>query len=62
MESEIAVFISYAHEDGEFARAIQARLEGEGFRVWIDEGRLRAGDSLIEAIARRSTRWSSSSR
>jgi hypothetical protein len=51
MDYEIAVFISYAHEDAELARAIQARLEGEGFRVWIDEGKLRAGDSLIEAIA-----------
>jgi hypothetical protein len=47
---EIAVFISYAHEDVDLARAIQRRLEEDAFRVWIDEGALRAGDSLIKTI------------
>lgn len=47
----ITLFISYAHEDVELARAIQERLEAAGFRVWIDEGALRAGDSLIQSIA-----------
>ena len=47
----ITVFISYAHEDAELARAIQQRLEVAGFKVWIDEGALRAGDSLIQSIA-----------
>lgn len=51
MADDIAVFISYAHEDVQLARAIQGGLEDVGFRVWIDEGAMRAGDSLIEAIA-----------
>src|SRR3954470_21780116 len=50
-EAPITVFISYAHEDAELARAVQGRLEAAGFIVWIDEGALRAGDSLIHSIA-----------
>lgn len=45
------MFISYAHEDVDLARSIQERLETARFKVWIDEGALRAGDSLIESIA-----------
>jgi hypothetical protein len=44
------VLISSAHEDAE-PRAFQRRLEDAGFRVRIDEGAPRAGDSLIAAIA-----------
>jgi len=47
----ISLFISYAHEDAGLARAIKERLEAEGFDVWIDEGALRAGDSLMQSIA-----------
>src|SRR5712691_10225549 len=47
----ITVFISYAHEDADLARAVQERLKAAGFTVWIDEGALRAGDSLIQSIA-----------
>lgn len=50
-DDSITVFISYAHEDAALARAIQGRLEAAGFTVWIDEGALRAGDSLIRSIA-----------
>ena len=49
-EDIITVFISYAHEDAKLARAIKEHLETAGFTVWIDEGALRAGDSLIESI------------
>lgn len=52
MEDYVAsVFISYAHEDRPLARAIRAKLEEYGCRVWIDEGELRVGDSLIERIS-----------
>lgn len=47
----ISLSISYAHEDAGLARAIQERLEEEGFEVWIDEDALRAGDSLMQSIA-----------
>jgi len=55
-ESEVAtgppeVFISYAHEDAELARAFAAGLEAHGLRVWIDENELLPGDSIIEQIS-----------
>jgi hypothetical protein len=49
-DEQISVFISYAHEDVDIATAIQERLEAEDFAVWIDEGALRAGDSLFQKI------------
>ena len=32
-------------------RALAVELEGRGFRVWVDEGEMRVGDSLIKRIA-----------
>jgi hypothetical protein len=46
-----SVFISYAHEDAELARWFARELQAAGYRVWIDEGELRVGDSLIERIS-----------
>jgi hypothetical protein len=45
------VFISYSHPDRELAQALTDGLKAVGHRVWIDEGELRTGDSLIEKIA-----------
>ena len=36
-------FISHAHEDGDFAELLQARLEKEGYEGWIDNERLKVG-------------------
>ena len=51
MARQLSVFISYSHADKDVARGIAAGLSARGVRVWIDEGELRLGDSLIERIA-----------
>lgn len=48
---KVGVFLSYAHEDRAVTLQLKALLESEGFEVWVDEGELRAGDSLIWTIA-----------
>ncbi len=44
-------FISYNHRDQPLAGGIAQRLTDMGYRVWIDEGELRIGDSLVTAIS-----------
>ncbi|MEX0667299.1 MAG: toll/interleukin-1 receptor domain-containing protein [Acidimicrobiia bacterium] len=51
MTSPASIFISYSHADRELARALAEELRKHGLRVWIDEGELKVGDSLIERIA-----------
>jgi hypothetical protein len=46
-----SIFISYSHADQALARALAETLRRLGFKVWIDEGELKVGDSLIERIA-----------
>lgn len=46
-----AVFISYAHEDRDVARALANGLRRRGARVWIDSEGMRVGDKLITRIA-----------
>jgi predicted nucleotide-binding protein len=46
-----SVFISYPHADEDLARALATVLQDRGVRIWIDEGELRVGDSIIERIA-----------
>jgi TIR domain len=46
-----SIFISYSHADKALAQALATELEKRGLRVWIDEGELKIGDSLIERIA-----------
>ncbi len=48
---KLSFFISYAHADRSLAVAIADELERAGMRVWVDEGELRAGDSIVERIA-----------
>jgi GNAT superfamily N-acetyltransferase len=47
---KLSIFISYAHADKKVAQGIASGLSAHGVRVWIDEGELRVGDSLIERI------------
>jgi len=49
--TEPSVFISYSHEDAASARQIASILQGVGMKVWIDDGELLLGDSLIDKIA-----------
>lgn len=47
-----AVFISYAHEDAEAARAMAEALRQQGIPVWFDKGWLRLGDAWDLKIER----------
>lgn len=51
MADQPSVFISYSHADKVVARAIAQGLAKFRAKVWIDEGELRAGDSIIERVA-----------
>ncbi|MEQ1704083.1 MAG: toll/interleukin-1 receptor domain-containing protein, partial [Ilumatobacteraceae bacterium] len=46
-----SIFISYAHEDAALAHDLARALEGQGARVWLDQGELLIGDSLIGRIS-----------
>lgn len=43
-------FISYNHADASLARSLAAALEEKGYYVWIDQGQIKVGDSLIQSI------------
>lgn len=51
MDADPVAFISYSHADKTLARSLATALQERGIRVWIDEGELRVGDSIIERIA-----------
>ena len=38
------VFISYKHEDGDFAENLTNRVHMAGFKTWVDDDKLRAGE------------------
>lgn len=46
-----SVFLSYSHRDKPLARRIATGLTSHGYRVWLDEGEMVAGDSLVRTIA-----------
>lgn len=46
-----SVFLSYAWADKPLARELADGLDAKGCRVWIDEGELRVGDSLVQRIS-----------
>ena len=46
-----SVFLSYSWADKPLARHIKTGLDAAGCRVWIDEGELRVGDSIIESVS-----------
>lgn len=49
---EHAIFISYAHEDGDLATELEAVLTAEGLPVWLDvRGGLKGGDAWNRTIS-----------
>src|SRR2546421_1881350 len=38
------VFISYQHEDGDFAQVLINKIKEAGFETWVDSDRLHAGE------------------
>jgi len=46
-----SVFLSYSWADKQLARDLKAGLDDAGCRVWIDEGELRVGDSIVESVS-----------
>ena len=50
--NEFDVFISYARQDDAVVEPLVARLVNDNFSVWIDRGRLGAGDPLMDDIAK----------
>ncbi len=46
----VHIFISYSHEDSDFAEILKGKLEEKKFEVWTDESRLTAGEDWREGI------------
>jgi hypothetical protein len=46
------IFISYCHNDGDFAENLASKLKENGFEVWMDETALEGGDEWREEIDR----------
>ena len=44
------VFISYSHQDSEFATELASQLVKNKAKVWIDQWELHVGDSIIDRI------------
>lgn len=50
MSHVASCFVSYNHADAPLARSLAAALEAHGYYVWLDEGQIKVGDSLIQSI------------
>jgi hypothetical protein len=44
------IFISYSHKDASWARSFAKALSKRGLEVWFDEFRVKAGESLRDAL------------
>lgn len=49
-ESDVTVFLSYAHEWSDDAAYISQVFRSRGLNTWIDTGELRAGDKLEHSV------------
>jgi len=50
-------FISYSHEDKDFARQLHDFLQGRGIRCWLDEHQLLPGHDIFEEVDRGIKMW-----
>jgi hypothetical protein len=50
-------FISYSHNDKQFARRLFDTLQGRGIRCWLDEKQMLPGDDIYEEIDRGIRIW-----
>jgi hypothetical protein len=50
-------FISYNHQDKDFARRLHDRLQSEGIRCWLDEKQMNPGDDIYVEIERGIRYW-----
>lgn len=46
-----SIFLSHSGEDKKFVRGLGKDLQNAGAKVWIDEGEIELGDSLIDKIS-----------
>ncbi|MAG37486.1 MAG: hypothetical protein CL878_14720 [Dehalococcoidia bacterium] len=50
-------FISYSHQNQDFARRLFDALQGQGIRCWLDEKQLLPGDDIYEQVDRGIRLW-----
>jgi uncharacterized protein YjbI with pentapeptide repeats len=50
-------FISYSHENSQFARRLHDRLQDRGIRCWLDEHQMLPGDDIYEQVNRGIKLW-----
>lgn len=50
IEELASIFISYCYMDKAFAKRLAEDLQSKGIKVWIDEGEILVGDSLLRKI------------
>lgn len=46
-----SIFLSYTHLDKDFAGRLATDLLSAGIKVWMDEGEIKPGDSLVKTIS-----------
>jgi hypothetical protein len=47
----VSLFLSYTHSDRAFARRLATDLVSAGIKVWMDEGEIKPGDSLVKTLS-----------
>ncbi len=44
------VFVSYSHEDNDFAQLLRTELQNAGIQTWLAQENLKAGEDWREGI------------